>query len=51
MYIGSPRRSMDNLLDLLSEFGKIAEYKINKQKSVIFLDKSNKENCNDRHLP
>lgn len=41
VFIESPKESMDNFWELISEFGKIAKYKISKQKSVIFLYDSN----------
>ena len=37
MYIKNPKDSTPKLLDLISEFSKVAGYKINTQKSVAFL--------------
>ena len=37
LYIKDPKESIPKLLDLISEFSKVAEYKINTQKSVAFL--------------
>ena len=37
LYIENPKDSMRKLLELISEFSKVAEYKINKQKSLAFL--------------
>lgn len=41
MYLDHPKDSIDNLLELIREFGKTVKYKI-KKKSVIFLYNSNK---------
>ena len=47
LYIENPRYSIRKLLDLISEFSKVAGYKINTQKSLAFLytnnEKSEKE--------
>ena len=47
LYIENPKDSIRKLLKLISEFSKIAEYKINTQKSLAFLytnnEKSGKE--------
>ena len=37
LYIEDPKDSIRKLLELISEFGKVAEYKINTQKSLAFL--------------
>ena len=38
LYIKNPKESTPKLLDVISEFSKVAGYKINTQKSVAFLD-------------
>ena len=47
LYIENPKDNMRKLLELISEFSKVAGYKINTQKSFAFLytnnDKSEKE--------
>ena len=47
LYIENPKDSIRKLLELISEFSKVAEYKINTQKSLAFLytnnEKSEKE--------
>ena len=47
LYIQNPKDSIRNLQELISEFSKVAGYKINTQKSVAFLninnDKSERE--------
>ena len=37
LYIENPKDSTRKLLELINEFGQVAGYKINTQKSVIFL--------------
>ena len=37
LYIKNPKESTPKLLELISEFSKVARYKINAQKSVAFL--------------
>ena len=37
LYIENPKNAMRKLLELISEFGKVAEYKTNAQKSLAFL--------------
>ena len=48
LYIENPKDSIRKLLELISEFSKIAGYKINTQKSFAFLytnnEKSEREN-------
>ena len=41
LYIENPKDSTTKLLELIHEFSKVAEYKINMQKSVAFLDTNN----------
>ena len=41
LYIGNPKDSVRKLLELISEFSKVAGYKINTQKSLAFLYKNN----------
>ena len=47
MYIENPKDSIRKLLELISEFSKVAGYKINTQKALAFLytnnEKSEKE--------
>ena len=42
LYIENPKDAIRKWLELISEFGKVAEYKINTQKSVAFLYTNNK---------
>lgn len=49
MYLDSPKDSIDNLLELIREFGKTVKYKI-KKKSVIFLYNSNKYKMKKKKL-
>ena len=37
LYIEKPKDSMQNLLELIKEFSKVAGYKINMKKLVVFL--------------
>ena len=37
LYIANPKDAARKLLDLINEFGKVAGYKINAQKSLAFL--------------
>ena len=37
LYIENPEDTTRKLLELINEFGKVAEYKINSQKSLAFL--------------
>ena len=41
LYIENPKDSMRKLLELISEFSKVAGYKINTQKSLAFLYTNN----------
>ena len=41
LYIENPKDSTQKLLKLINEFSKVAEYKINIQKSVAFLCTNN----------
>ena len=43
MYIESPKDSIRKLLQLISEFSKVAEYMINTQKSLAFLFTNNEK--------
>ena len=42
LYIENPKHATKKLLELINEFGKVAEYKINAQKSAVFLYTNNK---------
>ena len=42
LYIENPKDATRKLLELINEFGKVAGYKINTQKSVAFLHTNNK---------
>ena len=42
LYIGNSKDVTRKQLELINEFGKVEEYKINVQKSVAFLDANNK---------
>ena len=48
LYIETPKDSIRKLLELISEFSKVAGYKINIQKSLVFLYTSN-EKIRKRH--
>ena len=41
LYIENPKDATRKLLELINEFGKVAGYKINAQKSLAFLDTNN----------
>uniref|UniRef100_A0A5F9DV23 RNA-directed DNA polymerase n=1 Tax=Oryctolagus cuniculus TaxID=9986 RepID=A0A5F9DV23_RABIT len=41
LYLGDPKNSIKRLLELIEEFGKVAGYKINAQKSTAFVYASN----------
>ena len=55
LYIENPKDSIRKLLELISEFSKVARYKINPQKSLAFLYtemKNQKEQLrNQSHSP
>ena len=55
LYIENPKDSIRKLLELISEFSKVAGYKINTQKSLVFLymnnEKSEKEIKNQSQSP
>ena len=44
LYIENPKDNIRKLLELISEFSKVAEHKINTQKSVAFLYTNNEKN-------
>ena len=43
VYIENPKDSIGKLLELISEFSKVAGYKINTQKSLAFLNTNNEK--------
>ena len=43
LYIENPKDCIRKLLELISEFSKVARYKINRQKSLVFLYTSNEK--------
>ena len=43
LYIGNPKDSIRKLLELISEFSKVAGYKIKTQKSLAFLYTNNEK--------
>ena len=43
LYIDNPKGSIRKLLELISEFSKVAGYKINTQKSLAFLYTNNEK--------
>ena len=43
MYVENPKDSIRKLLELVSEFNKVAGYKINTQKSLAFLYTNNEK--------
>ena len=43
LYIENPKDTIRKLLELISEFSKLAEYKINTQKSLAFLYTNNEK--------
>ena len=55
LYIENPKDATRRLLELVNEFGKVAGYKINTQKSLAFLytneEKSEREMRKHSHLP
>ena len=42
LYIENPKDATGKLLELINEFGKVAGYKINTQKSFVFLYSNSK---------
>ena len=54
IYIENPKDATRKLLELISEFGKVAGYKINAQKSLAFLytndEKSEREKIGRAHV-
>ena len=49
LYIENPKDSNRKLLELISEFSKVAGYKINTQKSLAFLYTNNKKSERERN--
>ena len=47
LYVGNPKDSIRKLLELISEFSKVAGYKINTQKSHVFLYTNNEKSEGD----
>ena len=47
LYIENPKHSIRKLLELISEFSKVAGYKINTQKSLAFLYTNNEKSERD----
>ena len=43
LYIENPKDSTRKLLELINEYSKVAEYKINTQKSIAFLYTNNEK--------
>ena len=41
LYIENPKDTIRKLLQLINEFGKVAGYKINTQKSITFINANN----------
>ena len=41
LYVENPKDATPKLLELINEFGKVTEYKINAQKSLAFLYTNN----------
>ena len=41
-YLENPKDTTRKLLELINEFGKVAEYKMNTQKAIAFLHNENK---------
>ena len=52
LYIENPKDATRKLVELINEFGKVAEYKINAQKSLAFLytkdEKIGRASCRER---
>ena len=51
LYIENPKDSIRKILELVSEFSKVAGYKINTQKSLAFLYTSNKKSERETKEP
>ena len=55
LYIENPKATTRKLLELINEFGKVAGYEINAQKSLALLytnnEKSERESKETSHLP
>ena len=51
LYIENPKDSIRKLLELISEFSKVTEYKINTQKSLAFLYINNENSEIKESLP
>ena len=51
LYIENPKDATRKLLELINEFGKVAGYKINAQKSFAFLYTNEKSEREILHLP
>ena len=47
LYIENPKDSIKKLLELISEFSKVAGYKINTQKSLAFLYTNNEKSAKE----
>ena len=43
LYIENPKNTTSKLLELINEYSKVAGYKINTQKSLVFLHTNNEE--------
>ena len=48
LFIENPKDATRKLLELVNEFGKVAGYKINAQKSLAFLYTNNEKSERDR---
>ena len=51
LYIENPKDSIRKLLELISEFSKVAGYKINTQKSFAFLYTNNEKSETKESIP
>ena len=53
LYIENPKDASRKLLELINEFGKVAEYKINAQKSLAFRSEERRvgKECRSRWSP
>ena len=51
LYIENPKDATRKLLELISEFGKVAGYKINAQKSLAFLYTNNEKSEREKQIP